>query len=154
VRQHIAIQRIERGVVEVWLQHALTQIVEDDDTDRSSESPESTLVQLGPDLRARRSGCSAASSPSGSPPTEASVPSLSRRRAGRPGRIDGLKVQVIEGSTLTDVEFARALRMLARMMVRDHDARGDHQAIDAASPSSSALTVSPSARPDHVDDAA
>ena len=70
-----------------------------------------------------------------------SRPRPSRRR-GRTHRIDGLKVRITDGPTLSDAEFARALRMLARMMVRNH------QAIDAASPSSSTLTVLPHPRPD------
>ena len=31
VREHVAIERIERGVVDVGRQHALAQVVEDDD---------------------------------------------------------------------------------------------------------------------------
>ena len=72
-------------------------------------------------------------------------PSMSKRgsarpHALRPGRIDGLKVRIIDGAALSDMEFARTLRMLARMMVRAHQADGDHQAIDAVTPFFSPLT--------------
>ena len=63
--------------------------------------------------------------------------------ARRAGRIDGLKIRIIDGPAISDVEFARTLRMLARMMVHNH------QAIDAASQSPSTLTVLPNPRPDH-----
>ena len=77
------------------------------------------------------------------------MPSPSRRRALRPDRIDGLKVRNTDSTTLTDVEFTRALRMLARMMVRSHHADRDDQAIAAAMPTPSTLTVLPHRSPDH-----
>jgi hypothetical protein len=56
---------------------------------------------------------------------------------------------MIEDPTPSGAEVGRALRTLARLMVRGHQHDGDYEAIDAASPSSSALTVSPNSRPDH-----
>ena len=53
VRQHVAIERIERRVVDVGREHALAQIVEDDDRDGATEATKGPLVQLRPDLRAR-----------------------------------------------------------------------------------------------------
>ena len=53
VREHVAIERIERRVVDVRREHALAQIVEDDDARRAAEPAKRALVQLGPDLRAR-----------------------------------------------------------------------------------------------------
>jgi hypothetical protein len=53
VGEHVAIQRIERGVANVGREDALFHIVEDDDADRPAESTERALMQLGPDLRAR-----------------------------------------------------------------------------------------------------
>jgi hypothetical protein len=85
---------------------------------------------------------------------EATVPSSSHPRARRPGRLDGLTVRLIEDPSPSDAELGQALRALARMMVRSYEARDDHQAADGASPSSSALTVSPNPRPDHDYDAA
>ena len=53
VREHVAIQRIECGIVDVGREDALFQIVEDDDADGAPESTKRALVQLRPDLRAR-----------------------------------------------------------------------------------------------------
>jgi len=80
---------------------------------------------------------------------EASVRSPSRRRAPRPGRIDGLKVRIIDDPTTGDADLGRALRLLARLMVRAHEAHGDHQAIAVESRPSSTLTVATHSRPDH-----
>ena len=52
VRQHIAVQRIEGGIVDVGLEHAFTQIVEHHDTRGAAQTAKSFLVELGPDLRA------------------------------------------------------------------------------------------------------
>ena len=53
VREHVAIERIERRIVDVGREDALSQIVEDDDPDRAAEPAKGALVQLAPDLRAR-----------------------------------------------------------------------------------------------------
>ena len=53
VREHVAIERIERRIVDVGREHALLEIVEDDDVRRAAEPTERALVQLAPDLRAR-----------------------------------------------------------------------------------------------------
>ena len=79
---------------------------------------------------------------------------MGRIRARRPGRIDGLKVRIIDDAALSGVDLGRALRILARMMVRSHEHAGDQTAIIPISQPSSTLTVSPNPRPDHVDDAA
>jgi hypothetical protein len=52
VREHIAIERIERGIVDVGREHALAEIVEDDDLDGPTQATKRLLVELGPDLRA------------------------------------------------------------------------------------------------------
>ena len=75
-------------------------------------------------------------------------------RARRTTTIDGLKVRIIDGPALTDVEFVRALRMLARMMVRNHDAEREDTASASESQTSSTLTVSPRARRVNTDEAA
>ena len=54
VREHVAIERVQRRIVDVRLQHALAQIVEDDDLDRPAQPAKRLLVQLGPAPRARR----------------------------------------------------------------------------------------------------
>src|SRR5206468_3046741 len=56
VRQHVAVERIESGVVDVRREHALTEIVEDDDPHRAAEAAETLLVQLAPAARARGEG--------------------------------------------------------------------------------------------------
>ena len=53
VREHVAIERIERRVVDIGREHALFEIVEDDDPGRAAEPTKRALVQLAPDLRAR-----------------------------------------------------------------------------------------------------
>ena len=53
VGQHVAVERIERGVVDVRSEDALLEVVEYDDADTAAQPPERPLVQLGPDLRAR-----------------------------------------------------------------------------------------------------
>ena len=69
VRQHVAVQRIERGIVDVGREHAFAQIVEDDDAVAPPSRRKACLVQFGPDLRTgaeasaagRTCGCSRAS---------------------------------------------------------------------------------------------
>jgi hypothetical protein len=53
VREHIAIQGIERGIVDVRGDDAFAEIVEDDHADRAAEPTKGALVELGPHLRAR-----------------------------------------------------------------------------------------------------
>ena len=53
VREHVAVERIERRVVDVRGEDAFLEIVEDDDAHRAAEPTKRTLVELGPDLRAR-----------------------------------------------------------------------------------------------------
>ena len=52
MRQHVAIKRIDRGIVDVRLKHAFAQIVEDQNVRRAADSGEGCLVQLGPGSRA------------------------------------------------------------------------------------------------------
>ena len=53
VREHVAIERIERRLVDVGREHALFEIVEDDGPRRSAEPAKRALMELGPRLRAR-----------------------------------------------------------------------------------------------------
>ena len=53
VGQHVAVERIERGVVDVGSEDAFLEVVEDDDVYGAAQPAERPLVQLGPDLRAR-----------------------------------------------------------------------------------------------------
>ena len=53
VGQHVAVERIERRVVDVRGEHALLEVVEDDDPYGAAQPPKRPLVQFGPDLRAR-----------------------------------------------------------------------------------------------------
>jgi len=80
--------------------------------------------------------------------------SHARLRARRLGTLDGLKVRVIDDCAASDAELARALRTLARMMVRSYEADGDHEASVGQLGSSSPLTLAPIPRTDHTDEAA
>jgi hypothetical protein len=53
VREHVAIERIERRLVNVRREDALFQIVEDDDPGRATQPSKRALMQLRPRLRAR-----------------------------------------------------------------------------------------------------
>ena len=50
--QHVAIQRIERGIVDVGREHALAQIIQHHHARRAAQPAKRFLVQLGPDARA------------------------------------------------------------------------------------------------------
>ena len=56
VGEHVAVERVQRGVVDVRREHALAQVVEDHDPDGAPEPPEALLVQLGPAPRAGLEG--------------------------------------------------------------------------------------------------
>ena len=53
VGQHVAVERIERRVVDVRGEDALLEVVEHDDADTAAQPPECALVQLGPEPGAR-----------------------------------------------------------------------------------------------------
>ena len=53
VGEHVAVERIERGVVDVRGEDAFPQIVEDDDAHGAAQPTEGPLVELGPDTGAR-----------------------------------------------------------------------------------------------------
>jgi hypothetical protein len=82
------------------------------------------------------------------------VPSTTRRHAHGPGRLEGLRVQITEGPALSDTETMRALRLVARLMVRSRLRDGDHEAMGGELGPCSALTVVPQPRPHQRDDAA
>jgi hypothetical protein len=50
--QHIPVEGIECGIVNVGDEHALVQIIEHDHTSDSGQSAKGLLMQLGPDLGA------------------------------------------------------------------------------------------------------
>ena len=50
VRQHIAVQGIEGGIVDVGLEHTFAQIVEHHDARGAAETAKGFLVELGPGL--------------------------------------------------------------------------------------------------------
>ena len=50
--QHVAVQRIERGIVDVGREHAFAQIIEHHHASHAAQSAKRLLVQFGPDLRA------------------------------------------------------------------------------------------------------
>jgi len=56
MRQHILEQWIQRWIVDVRLQYAFFQIVQNDNTSNAAESTKRRLVQLGPGLRVRTEG--------------------------------------------------------------------------------------------------
>jgi hypothetical protein len=53
VREHLAIERIERRLVDVGRQHALFEVVEDNDPRRSAQSTKRAFMELRPGLRTR-----------------------------------------------------------------------------------------------------
>ena len=52
MRQHVAVQRIDGGVVDIRLEYAFAQVVENDHATNSAEPAKCFLVQLGPDAGA------------------------------------------------------------------------------------------------------
>jgi hypothetical protein len=56
VREHIAIERVQSGIVNVGDEHALAQIVEHDDARGAAQPAKSSFVQLGPDARTGAEG--------------------------------------------------------------------------------------------------
>ncbi len=50
VRQHVAVQGIESGIVDIGSQHALAEIVEDDNACSAAEPAKGLFMQFGPDL--------------------------------------------------------------------------------------------------------
>jgi len=49
--KHIAVQRVERGIVDVGGEHALAQIIQHHNARAATQPAEGLLMQLGPDLR-------------------------------------------------------------------------------------------------------
>ena len=52
VPQHVRVQRVERGIVDIGLEYALAQVVEHDHARAATQPAEGLLMQLGPGLRA------------------------------------------------------------------------------------------------------
>ena len=48
--QHVPIERVERGIVDVGRKHTLAQIIEHDHARHPGQPPKGFLMQLGPDL--------------------------------------------------------------------------------------------------------
>jgi hypothetical protein len=53
VSQQVSIEWVQRGIVDVRCDDAFAQVIEDDHADRAAQTPEGTLVKLGPDSRRR-----------------------------------------------------------------------------------------------------
>src|SRR5215813_15210638 len=51
VGEHVAIEWVQAGIVDVGDEHAFLQVVEDDEARTATQSTEGLLVQLGPDAR-------------------------------------------------------------------------------------------------------
>ena len=51
VPEHVAVQRVDRGVVYIGSQNAFAQIIEDNHAGDTAQAPKGFLVQLCPDLR-------------------------------------------------------------------------------------------------------
>jgi hypothetical protein len=58
-----------------------------------------------------------------------------RHHARRRVMVDGLELRVLDDTSMSGVELGRALRILARLLVRPHQADGDHEASPDKSPS-------------------
>lgn len=54
--EHVAVERVERRVVDVGLQDALAEIVEDHGASDAAQTAEGLLVEFGPNARARLEG--------------------------------------------------------------------------------------------------
>ena len=52
--QHVTVEGIERGIVDVGCEHAFAQIIEHDYARHASEPAEGFLVQLGPSCELER----------------------------------------------------------------------------------------------------
>src|ERR1700686_730187 len=52
MRQHVAVERIHAGIVDVRREDAFLEVVEHHDSGRSTQATEGLLMQLGPDARA------------------------------------------------------------------------------------------------------
>src|ERR1019366_2283683 len=50
--QHVRVHRVERGIVDIGLEYALTEVVEHDHSRAATQPAEGLLMQLGPGLRA------------------------------------------------------------------------------------------------------
>ena len=81
--------------------------------------------------------------------TERSVRKPAAPGSRRSRAIDGLKVRILDDPAASGAELGRALRMLARMMVRGHRDAGEHAAISHEAQSGSDLTVLPTLAPHH-----
>jgi len=46
VLEHVAVQRINGGIVDIWFEHPFTQIVEHDDLGHAAQPAKGLLVQL------------------------------------------------------------------------------------------------------------
>jgi hypothetical protein len=56
VREDVAVEWVEGGIVHVRREHAFLEIVEDDDADDAGKAAKRFFVQLDPAPRARREG--------------------------------------------------------------------------------------------------
>ena len=52
VPQHVRVHRVERGIVDIGLEHALAEVVEHHHARAATQPTEGLLMQLGPSLRA------------------------------------------------------------------------------------------------------
>ncbi len=52
VGQQVAIERVEKGIVDIGLQHAFAEVIQDDGVGGSTEAAESSFVKLGPGAHA------------------------------------------------------------------------------------------------------
>jgi hypothetical protein len=48
VGEHVAIEWVQSGVIDVWREHALAQVVEDDDAQGPAQPAKRLFVQLDP----------------------------------------------------------------------------------------------------------
>jgi hypothetical protein len=53
VREHIAVQGVDRGIVDVGFEHTLAQVIQNHQASHTTQASKGFLVQLRPDLRTR-----------------------------------------------------------------------------------------------------
>ena len=123
VLQHITVQRIERGLVNVGREHALAQIIEHHHASDSAQPAKRLLMQLGPDARAGAEH----QEPNG-------FPAVSQRQHEQPRApiLARLRVAHHRAGAIIDLRFfaRRGLNDHARFR-RGRSAQLPHEAFDA-----------------------
>ena len=52
VRQHVAVEGVQRGIVDVWRDHSFAQVVEHDEASDPTQAAEGSFMEFHPEARA------------------------------------------------------------------------------------------------------